>query len=194
MSDILPGLYGDHHHLAKIAAIARQELMALEAGDRADYGLLEDVMRYVTGYPDTHHHPAEDVVYAQLKKRVPEAAAAVEEIVKEHETLLAKGRRFLEAIQGVEEGAVMRRDEFVRRGHEYLQLLDRHVRAEESHLFPLAAKHLSEEDWSAIEQRIERQTDPIFDTPIRDDYRRLRQRIDSERPQTDAQRPESGGP
>jgi hemerythrin-like domain-containing protein len=179
VSDILPGLYGDHSHLATIAAIARQELAALESGDDADFGLLEDVMRYVTGYPDTHHHPTEDVVYAQLRERVPGVAADVDQIVGEHADLLAAGRKFLEAVQAVEEGAVMRREEFLRRAREYFDLLESHMRDEESRFFPLAAKHLTEVDWAAIEHRIERQSDPVFEAPLREDYRRLRQRIDA---------------
>jgi hypothetical protein len=44
MKDVMRGLYQDHVHLAEIANIARQELEALEAGEEAEYSLLEDTI------------------------------------------------------------------------------------------------------------------------------------------------------
>lgn len=181
MTDVMQGLYQDHAYLSEISNIARQELEALAAGEHAEYSLLEDIMRYVTGYPDTHHHPAEDVVFAQLKTRVPEAAKDVDRILTEHAALLAKSRIFLEAIQAVEEGTIMRRDEFVRRGHDYFDFLAEHMRVEESQLFPMAEEQLTEADWTEIAQGVEQQTDPIFGKTVDEDYRQLWQRIQSQR-------------
>lgn len=181
MKDVMRDLYQDHAHLAEIANIARQELKALEAGEEAEYSLLEDVMRYVTGYPDTHHHPTEDIVFAQLKKRFPDSGKHVDQILSEHAHLLERSRLFLEAIQAVEEGTIMRRDEFVHRGQEYLRLLGEHMRAEESRLFPMAQKHLSDADWAEIGGRVEQQADPVFGASVDEDYRQLWQRIQSQR-------------
>ena len=102
MTDVMQSLYQDHANLAEITDIARQELKSLEAGEHAEYGLLEDIMRYVTGFPDTHHHPTEDVVFARLKMRVPGAAKDVDRMLTEHAALLTRSRVFLEAVQAVE--------------------------------------------------------------------------------------------
>jgi len=181
MTDVMQGLYQDHAYLSEISNIARQELAALAAGEHADYSLLEDIMRYVTGYPDTHHHPTEDVVFAQLKMRVPGAAKDVDRMLTEHAALLAKSRIFLEAIQAVEEGTIMRRDEFVRRGHDYFDFLAEHMRVEESRLFPMAEEQLTDEDWIGIAQDVKLQADPIFGETVDEDYRQLWQRIQSNR-------------
>ena len=181
MTDVMQGLYQDHIHLVEIVNIARQELKALEAGDDTEYGLLEDIMRYVTGYPDTHHHPTEDVVFTQLKTRVPGAAEDVDRVLTEHVALLGKSRLFLEAIQAVEEGTIMRRDEFVRRGQDYIDFLAEHMRVEESVLFPMAEEQLTDADWLEVGQRVEQKADPVFGVTVDEDYRRLRQRIQSQR-------------
>lgn len=181
MTDVMRGLYRDHVHLAEIANIAQQELTALKAGEHAEYGLLEDIMRYVTGYPDTHHHPTEDVVFARLKARVPGAAKDVDRILTEHVALLGKSRLFLEAIQAVEEGTIMRRDEFVHRGQDYIDFLAEHMRIEESVLFPMAEAQLTEADWLEVGQRVEQKADPVFGVTVDEDYRRLWQRIQSQR-------------
>ena len=181
MTDVMQGLRRDHVHLAEIANIARQELEALEAGEHAEYSLLEDIMRYVTGYPDTHHHPTEDVVFAQLKTRTPGAAEDVDRILTEHVVLLSKSRLFLEAIQAVEEGTIMRRDEFVHRGRDYMDFLAEHMRVEEFLLFPMAEEQLTEADWLEVGRRVKQKADPVFGVSVDEDYRRLWQRIQSQR-------------
>ena len=182
MTDVMQGLYQDHANLAEITNIARQELEALEAGEHAEYSLLEDIMRYVTGYPDTHHHPTEDVVFAQLKTRVPGAATDVDRMLTEHSTLLAKSHLFLEAIQAVEEGTIMRRNEFVHLGQDYFDFLAEHMRVEESRLFPVAEEQLTDADWTEVDQRVQQITDPVFGETVDEDYQRLWQRIQVQRP------------
>ena len=73
--DIIASLHEDHINVAQVAGVAREELRRLAAGEAADYALLEDIMCYVTGYPDTHHHPTEDIVFARLKERSPARSA-----------------------------------------------------------------------------------------------------------------------
>jgi hemerythrin-like domain-containing protein len=181
MTDVMQSLYQDHANLAEITDIARQELKSLEAGEHAEYGLLEDIMRYVTGFPDTHHHPTEDVVFARLKMRVPGVAKDVDRMLTEHAALLTRSRAFLETVQAVEEGTVMRRDEFVRRGRDYLDSLAEHMRVEETRLFPLVEKQLSEADWAEVGRRVKQTADPIFGESMDEDYRQLRQRIKAQR-------------
>jgi len=179
MSGILDNLHQDHVHMAQITAVAARELAAVEAGQRADLELLEDIMRYVTGYPDTHHHPIEDIVFAQLKLRAPAAADEIDAILSEHRQVIEFGIRFLEAIQAVQEDVVMIRDDFVLTGREYLSLLERHMGIEESRLFPLAKSTLTAEDWHHLDELIEQQPDPLFGASLDEDYRLLRQYIEA---------------
>ena len=78
-------LHEHHINIALVLRLGAAELDALEQGESTDYSLLEDIMAYVTGYSDTHHHPTEDVVFASLKLRAPEQAAEIEAILAEHE-------------------------------------------------------------------------------------------------------------
>ena len=167
--------------MAQITAAAARELAAIEAGENADLELLEDIMRYVTGYPDTHHHPTEDVVFEQLKLRAPGAADEIDAILSEHRQVIESGIRFLEAIQAVQEAVVMIRDDFVQTGREYLSLLERHMDVEESRLFPLAQSTLTAQDWSHVDELIEQRPDPLFGASLDEDYRRLRQYIEAHR-------------
>jgi hemerythrin-like domain-containing protein len=175
----MTGLHQDHVNLARILRLGERELAALERGDSTDLDLLEDIMRYVTGYPDAHHHPTEDVVFERLKRRVPETAAEIDAIVAEHEEIIAKGRSFLDALEAAQDDAMMRRDELVRRGNGYFAALRRHMDTEEGRLFPSAARNLTPADWRAIEGRVEAAPDPLFGPQFDERFRHLRERIEA---------------
>ncbi len=179
---ILQGLHEDHINMSKIAALIAAELEQLEDGAPANYDLLENIMSYVIAYPDTYHHPTEDVVFARLRHVVPEAGADIDALLAEHEQLSAYGREFLGTIRAVEEEAVVTRAEFLVRGKEYLELLVAHMNKEEAGLFRLAAKRLDASDWDEIGARVEAMEDPLFGSAVNADYRRLWQRITAHQP------------
>ena len=187
--DIIASLHEDHVNVAQVASVAREELRLLAAGETADYALLEDIMCYVTGYPDTHHHPTEDIVFARLKERSPEISEEIDSLLAEHVEIIARGRRFLEAIRAVAEESFMLREDFLHRGEEYLTLLVRHMDVEEGRLFPRARSELTEEDWVVLKERIEQRVDPLFGPALDEDYRRLWRRIQAHRRDNVDERP-----
>ena len=179
---ILQGLHEDHVNMSKLAALVAAQLTEFEDGAQADYELLEDIMSYVTAYPDTYHHPTEDVVFARLRQAAPEAGRDIDLLLAEHEELIACGREFLHTIRSVEEEAVVTRAEFLATGRSYLDLLAAHMNREETGLFKLAAEHLSTTDWEAIGASVEAMEDPLFGPAVAANYRRLWQRITAHYP------------
>lgn len=179
---ILQGLHEDHVNLSKVAALVAAELAEIEDGGSADYGLLEDIMVYVTGYPDTYHHPAEDIVFAQLRLTAPEAGRDIDAMLIEHVALIAAGKEFLGTIRTVADEALVTRSEFLTKGHAYLELLSEHMNKEETGLFRLAAERLGPQDWAAIDARVEAIADPLFGPAVAADFRRLWVRITAHHP------------
>lgn len=179
---ILQGLHEDHINISKLAALVVAELAELEGGAQPDCDLLDDIMSYVIAYPDTYHHPTEDVVFARLRQVVPEAGTDIDVLLAEHVELIANGREFLKTIRAVEHEAVVARADFLARGREYLELLAAHMNKEEAGLFRLAAERLDVSDWEAIGVRLEAIEDPLFGPAVAADYRRLWQRITAHHP------------
>ncbi len=177
MSRILDGLRRDHAHVGRLLRIAERELNVLEQGRSADYGLLEDIMRYITGYSDAHHHRVEDVLYDELERSSPDAAKRVEAVVSEHGPLIEQGRSFLETIEAVEEEAIVRRDQFIAMGRAYVSALGRHMGVEESELFPLAEKSLTDDDWRQLNERTDTPPDPLFGESVDTEFRQLWARL-----------------
>ncbi|MDH3420196.1 MAG: hemerythrin domain-containing protein, partial [Gammaproteobacteria bacterium] len=179
---ILQGLHEDHINMSKIAALVAAELAVIEDGTHPDYELLENIMSYVTAYPDTYHHPTEDIVFARLRHVAPEAGRDIDVLLAEHEELVAYGREFLETIRAIEEEAVVTRADFLAKGRGYLDLLTSHMNREEAGLFRLAAERLDASDWEEISTRVEAIEDPLFGPALNADYRRLWQRITAHHP------------
>ena len=173
MAGIIEDLHRDHVNAVQVLGIAERALASIEAGESVDYALLEDAMRYITGYSDTWHHPAEDVVFDYLRVRSPAMAAEIDAIEAEHESIIMKGRRFLDSVAAVGEEGWVPRAELVKRGREYLSTLSQHMSVEEAKLFPAAAKMLTESDWESVRKRIERQPDPLFGASLDEEYKRL---------------------
>ncbi len=163
--------------MSVISSLAFHELAKIEAGQTANLDLLEDIMCYVTGYPDTHHHPMEDLLFEQLKLRVPEAADEVNAILSEHQEMIASGTRFLDLIRAVQKEAITVRDDIALTGRAYFSLLERHMNIEDRQLFPLAQHKLTVEDWEQLGERIEQRPDSLFDVPLDKYYCRLRNSI-----------------
>jgi len=181
MTGILESLRQDHVNMAVISSLAFHELAKIEAGQTAELDLLEDIMCYVTGFPDTHHHPTEDILFERLKLRVPEAADDVDTILFEHQRMIASGTHFLDLIRAAKKDVVIVRNDIVLTGRASFTLLERHISIEERQLFPLAQHKLTVEDWVQLGERIEQRPDSLFDVPLDNYYRRLRNRIEAYR-------------
>jgi hemerythrin-like domain-containing protein len=159
---MLNELHEDHLNVAKLSQVAREEIDTIRVGGNPDYELLEGVMRYLTGYSDVHHHPAEDALFARLRIRAPERKDALDSLLLEHEKIKVAGQRLLDQLRGILEGTIVRIDAVTQSGHDYFSLLDEHMNQEESLWFPLLGKALTAEDWAEAEKQISSIPDPLF--------------------------------
>ncbi len=173
MAAIIDDLHQDHINAARVLKIAERALASIKSGKSVDFALLEDALRYITGYSDTCHHPLEDVVFLHLRKRAPQMADEIDAIAAEHESIIAKGKRFLDSVVAVGEGAFVSREDLAHVGREYVETLWKHMSVEESMLFPAAATTLDESDWDSVRKQFDYGSDPLFGSAIDRDYERL---------------------
>ena len=54
-----------------------RELSVFDRGDRPNYEVVVGVIDYFKDYPDSCHHPKEDMIFDKLKSRDPAAAAKI---------------------------------------------------------------------------------------------------------------------
>jgi len=173
MSDVIAALDRDHANIAKLLELLESEILAIEVGKTPDYPLLQDIMRYMTQYPDRFHHPKEEVVFAQLVKRDPGARADVDELLKEHISIGSAGQEFNRILHTIVVDSVDVREQLVTSGFAYIHALREHMLTEERKLFPLTMEVLTARDWQVIDEEVDAIEDPLFGTMIAEEYQRL---------------------
>lgn len=164
----------DHVNFTRLLDMLDRQLDAVVRMDgSANYDLMQDIMLYMTHYPDKFHHPKEDLIFTRLVARDASARPVIDQLMKEHKVLAEKGTIFRETLRAVSDGELVRRATIESQGRDYVASLRAHASTEESRVFPLAESQLFVGDWAAIEDEIEHMEDPLFGQVVADDYRAL---------------------
>jgi len=173
MSDVIAAIDRDHANVLKLLELLESEILAIEVGKTPDYPLLQDVMRYMTQYPDRIHHPKEDLIFVQLLKREPGACADVDNLLEEHVSIRLAGQEFDRLLRTPVANSVEVREQLGTAGFAYIRAQREHMLKEERKLFPLAKVVLTKEDWQVIDDEFNAIEDPLFGSLIADEYQRL---------------------
>ena len=173
MSAIMLDLKHDHENVARLLHLLDTQLGAVHEAKHADFELMHDIMVYMTQYPDTTHHPKEDLVFEKVLARDQDAKPIVERLAREHAALAEKGRNFLDALRHVVDGSMVLRTELETQGKDYVEFLRTHMRIEDEYAFPIAERSLTDADWSDVESAIEARTDPVFGPVVSKEFESL---------------------
>jgi hemerythrin-like domain-containing protein len=181
MSTAIAKLHQEHIGITKLLKVLDRQLATFHAGETPDYQIMSDVMHYMIHYPDMSHHPREDVIFKRLKAVDASLLPEIEELLKEHKDLIAKGRDFFETLQlAMDDTAMFSRATLEERADDYITLLRAHMDKEEGKVMPGAEKLLSAADWEAIEAEINEIEDPLFGSTVKEDYVQLFKHITEE--------------
>lgn len=159
---ILEQLHQDHVNLNRLLDILSHKVSRLRAGEHPNFGLLGDVIEYITNYADVHHHPREDKIYAYFHQRGPELEEAILRCEKEHHDMKHFGVELAEAVDCILHDAVMPMDKFADKLDSFVTHQKCHLDLEEGVLFPLLRQLATEEDWAALTEELPRVNDPLF--------------------------------
>lgn len=146
-------IHDEHRALAAMLSAMRTLVANIEAGRlKPDYDLLAQMIRYIDEVPERLHHPKEDqYLFTKLRERSTEAQAVIEQLEEEHRAGPARIQTLRSALeiyrQKGEDGFVVFRDAL----KTYLDHEWHHMNTEEHQIFPLARKHLKDEDWAEID-------------------------------------------
>ena len=172
MSDALLLLRLEHENLNQLLDLIDEQRQLADAGGELDRDLLGTVAEYFGGYPDKCHHPVEDLVFARLKMRDPDAVSDPEKLTDEHAQIERLTAELAETIAANDDGSALAEvlEQFT---NDYRT----HMAMEEKHFFPAAARALSEQDWDEIDFRLFDSPDPLFDHAAHERFHGLRERI-----------------
>lgn len=138
-AELLAELRQDHRNMAILLDLLQQEIDCIDQPDESpDFELLRDIMRYMTVYPDTMHHPKEDLIYAGMQAKQPELAKGLEEVEVDHKDIAELGKRLLDDVEAIVAGTIVAREPAIGDAQQYVRRLREHMTWEEEDLFPRA--------------------------------------------------------
>ena len=177
MSWVIEILCQEHRNIEKLLRVLEQELNVFNRGERPNYELVVAVIDYFKGYPDTCHHPKEDMIFERLKLRDANAAATIGDLGAEHQ----EGARRLYGVAQIVE-AVLNDQDFMRQiaydtMHDFIDHERRHMAMEERLVFPAALKALRPADWAEIALKLADRHDPLSHPNVEEKFDTLRRSI-----------------
>jgi hemerythrin-like domain-containing protein len=134
-----------------------------DRGDKPDFNLFGAMIYYIDSFPERFHHPKEDeYVFRILRMRHAEAAPLLDRLEAEHRVGGEKIRTLEQALARYQQGGDVEFSGFLAAVEAYAAFHWDHMRAEEKEVLPLAEKHLSREDWEAIDAAFLGHADPML--------------------------------
>jgi hemerythrin-like domain-containing protein len=177
MSRIIEILLHEHRNIEKLLHVLEQELEIFDRGESPDYEILQAIIDYFQDYPESYHHPKEDIVFERLKLRDPTAARQIGDAEAEHQVETNRLRQFARAVEDVLAGRELLRQTFHNVVRDFIEHQRQHMAKEERLLFPAAVKTLGPDDWTEIDKRLNNRKDPLFDGAIEKKFSALQRTI-----------------
>lgn len=131
-----------HEHAAILEGMRILEGIAglMEHGGAVDEGDISDMLGFLKVFADRCHHGKEEwyLFPALVRAGISDQDVPITALLSEH----ARGRELLRAMEAAT-FPKLRPAEFMAAAHGYIELLDAHIRKENTILFPLAGKLLT---------------------------------------------------
>jgi hemerythrin-like domain-containing protein len=177
MPKIIDLLLEEHQNIEKLLQVLEHELELFDHSGRPDYEILSNIIHYFQDYPESCHHPKEEMIFGKLKALDPAAAQAFGDVEAEHQLETARLHSFARAVDSVLADQEFLRESFHLAVHDFIAHQRQHLEKEERLLFPAAVKTFRSEDWAEIDSRLDDRKDPLFDRVVEEKFRNLQNTI-----------------
>jgi hemerythrin-like domain-containing protein len=154
MVEIIEILRQEHRNIEKLLRVMEQELSVFDRGERPDYEVFGAVIEFFKEYPDSCHHPKEDIIYEKFKARAPDRAASIPDLEIEHREGAVRLRRVAQAIDAVLNDQELLRESVDQIVRDFIDNERKHIALEDAVVFPAITSSLKPEDWADIALKI----------------------------------------
>jgi hemerythrin-like domain-containing protein len=177
MSWVIEILCQEHRNIEKLLCILERELNVFARGERPNYELVLAVIDYFKDYPDTCHHPKEDMIFERLKLRDANAVATIGDLGAEHREGARRLRRVGQIVEAVLNDQDLVRQIVYDTIRDFIDHERRHMAMEERLVFPAALKALRPADWAEIALKLADRHDPLSHPNVEEKFATLRRSI-----------------
>lgn len=173
MSDVLDKLLADHAHIARLLVLLEEQVRLIHNGKNPDAALMQDIMSYMTHYPDLIHHPLEDLIFEHVSALDDSARTVLASLTAEHDQLAHLAHDLKIYVDSLESESLVRRDLLDRLANEFVVGVRRHMQQEEQHAFPLAGRLLDDGEWERIKAEFKVKDHEVFGSVLDTHYQSL---------------------
>jgi len=177
MSYIIEVLRQEHCNIEKLLCVLERELSLFARGDHPDYAVIRSVIDYFMDYPDSCHHPKEDMIIEKLTARNPVRAATIGDLEAQHREGARRLRRVAKAVDSVLSDQDLVRQSVADIIRDFIGHERQHMAMEERVVFPAALNVLRAEDWEDIALKLTGRDDPFYQAGFEEKFSKLRQSI-----------------
>src|ERR1035441_1265008 len=101
MSNMIHILLEEHRNIDKLILVLEHEFEVFDGSAEPDSEILQAVIQYFQAYPESCHHPKEDMVFEKLKVRDSATANSIGDVEPEHQDETKRLRRLVEAVEEI---------------------------------------------------------------------------------------------
>ena len=177
MVEIIEILRQEHRNIEKLLRVMEQELSVFDRGGRPDYEVFGAVIEFFKKYPDSCHHPKEDVIYDKFKLRAPDRAASIADLQAEHREGAVRLRRVAQAIDSVLNDQELLRASVDRIVRDFIDNERKHIALEDEIIFPAIVDTLQPRDWAEIALMLADRYGPPSATNFEEQFSTFRRNI-----------------
>ena len=188
MTYMIEVLRQEHCNIERLLRVLERELGVFDCGDRPDYEVILGVIEYFKDYPDSCHHPKEDMIIEKLKARDPVRAAAIGDLEAQHREGASRVCRVSEAIQRVLSDQDLLRQNVHNVIRDFIDHERQHMAMEERVVFPTALNALEPEDWTDIGVKFGNREDPLYQPGFEERFKTRRRGILAMEAEAEAER------
>jgi hemerythrin-like domain-containing protein len=177
MVEIMEILRQEHRNIEKLLQVMEQELTVFDRGERPDYEVFGAIVEFFRNYPDSCHHPKEDIIYEKFRTRDPGRAASVADLEAEHREGAVRLRRVARAIESVLNDQELLRESVHRIVRDFIDNERKHIALEEEVVFPAIVDTLQPGDWADIALTLADRYGPPSEADFEEQFSTLRRDI-----------------
>jgi hemerythrin-like domain-containing protein len=177
MVEIIEILRQEHRNIERLLQVMEQELTVFDRGERPDYEVFGAIVEFFKNYPDSCHHPKEDIIYEKFKTRDPGRAASVADLEAEHRQGAVRLRRVAQAIESVLNDQDLLRESVDRIVRDFIDNERKHIALEDEVIFPAIVDTLQPADWADIALTLADRYGPPSEADFEEQFSTLRRDI-----------------
>ena len=167
----------EHRNIEKLLRAMEEELSVFDRGERPDYEVFGAIIEFFKKYPDSCHHPKEDIIYAKFKARAPDRAASIADLEAEHREGAVRLRRVAQAIDAVLNDQELLRERVDHIVRDFIDNERKHIALEDEVIFPAIVDILQPGDWADIALTLADRYGPPSEADFEEQFSTLRRNI-----------------